>query len=52
MIQEQQHQKQLAINHLKCGLQNMYSHKTKNQQFAFKNQQIANTPYHLVKHFP
>jgi len=30
----------------------MYAKKTKNQQFAFKNQQIANTPYHLVKEFP
>jgi hypothetical protein len=30
----------------------MYVQRTKEQQFSFKNQQIANTPYHLVKEYP
>lgn len=29
----------------------MYTHE-QNRHFAFANQQVANSPYHLVKRFP
>ena len=39
-----------TVVELKRTLQSMYTQN--NRHFAFKNQQIANTPYHLVKGFP
>ena len=30
----------------------MYTRNNQNRQFAFTNQQVANSPYHLVKGFP
>ena len=41
-----------AIQALKSGLSHMYTSGAKNQLFAFRNQQIANSPYHLVKGYP
>jgi hypothetical protein len=41
-----------AVQAIKSGLSHMYISNQKNQMFAFNNQQIANSPYHLVKGFP
>lgn len=42
-----------AINELKhVRAQVVYTQFNKNKQFAFKNQQVANSPYHLVKNYP
>lgn len=43
---------QAAIQQIKQQLSFTYTQNPKNQTFAFKNQQIANTPYHLVKAYP
>lgn len=42
----------LAVAQIKSKLSHMYTQNPKNKQFAFRNQQIANSPYHLVKECP
>lgn len=40
------------IKHLTKDLNKMYATDKKQRQFSFQNQQISNSPYHLVKKYP
>jgi hypothetical protein len=42
---------QASIDHLTKDISKMYTHD-QTRHFAFSNQQVANSPYHLIKKFP